>query len=114
MALCFTSCENASHSQIIGMWKANNPNYLGGRAEVVLDFINKNTVMKFDVTRDKDLFIKVDPLPGKSGYYFTSKYTYTYTLVDNKIYISNGTILTIMSKTCLVPDGETYSYSPFY
>lgn len=118
VALSFVSCENASSSKISGMWIAQTG---GGtvktpdRTFIVLDFVNKNTVnIYYSVADVNDLYEGSKPFPNHSGYYYNPEYkTYTYAIEDNKIFITNGYILTIVSKNCLRQDGESYSYSPF-
>lgn len=82
-----------------------------------LRFINGNTVEAYvlydgpywRVGNDYSYSTK---FPYRSGWYYDGGYgNYTYTIVDNKIIISNGTILTIQDGgNTLVPDG---SYNPY-
>lgn len=85
----------------------------------VLNFKNGNTVIVYnDVANgrywDSEYGNLSVSLPKHSGWYYQDGcgVSHTYTVVDNKIYITNGMILTIESGGArLVPDGSSDGYT---
>ena len=114
MAMCLISCDkDDSKDSLIGWYVANLPakgsSDYGGSA---YHFINSNTVEYYDMIAGSpiwewkgDNYSEKLPSPLK-GYYIQEDIvaTYTYEVIDNKVYIPmKGTILTI-SGNDLIPD----------
>lgn len=82
----------------------------------VYNFINGNAVINYSTVKNStDGWMEsavLEQIPGHPGWYYSSssKRQYTYVISENKIFISDGTILTINSDGTLVPDGYNIVY----
>ena len=97
MCIGFSSCKKDKGSEISGYY-AVEMEYgqdFNGRREVHY-FVNHNTVIYYGLCSDNTVWGSVE-LPDKPGWYYSPNYkgVYTYVIEDNKIFITNGTILTI-------------------
>lgn len=112
--ITFSSCsdddETVGGVSIIGMWKASY-----GSSENVIEFIDGNSMYNYGgVTRNKNGWSgrTTEEVPGHTGWYYlpANKHIHTYYIVDNKIFVANGDIYTVM-------DNRIYSegnYSDYY
>ncbi len=116
--ISFQSCddesEKSNESGLIGMWRASAGSYQGESFLSVYEFINENTVIAYSTVSSSSEGWRgdVDTLPEHSGWYYSpSAIRYlTYYIVDNKIYITDGTILTLLG-TQLVEDDSSVVYT---
>ena len=127
VVLCvgFASCDKdddddeenggkGNSSGITGLWSASNGSYQGVSFRFVYNFINSNTVVDYStVSNSREGWIgEVVAIPGHSGWYYSPNgmRNYTYYVLDNKIYITDGTILTITDGG-LLEDGSNVVYT---
>lgn len=123
-ALClgFTACSDdddnnngsgTGGTELLGYWYA--PNGGGGGIEFILlyNFINYNTVTEYStVSNSTEGWIgDYAAIPGHSGWYHApgTERNYTYVVADNKVIISDGTVLTIADGR-LLEDGSSTVY----
>ena len=123
VSFVFSSCEglfdNFGADKGLSGYYSRQPykGWEGYQFRRVLHFVNKNTVVDYEYVAngrywyDKDFGIFSTPFPEHSGWYYQDGCgaTYTYTKNGDKIYISNGSILTIVDDgKGLVQDGSSY------
>lgn len=120
-ACLFLSCSNNDDEDnkvgseihdIEGLWFSPNGTYQGTSFLLVYNFINYNTVINYStVSSSMDGWASgtdLSVIPGHAGWYYStySARTLTYYVFDNKIFISDGTILTISGSTLLLDDSS--------
>ena len=119
VSLGLYSCVDGEDSGISGYY--SRPPYEGWEGyqfRRVLHFVNKNTVINYDyVANGKywkyDIGDFSEPFPEHIGWYIQEgcAETYTYTKYGDKIYITDGTILTVVDNgDGLIEDGTDYDY----
>lgn len=111
--LCTSVCEKDISDAIDGGWLSSEGTGCGSKAYY---FVNGNTVHVLDawgyITKKSNTFYQVT-VRNKTVYFRPEvSTTYTYALVDNKVYITNGDILTL-SNNKLYLDGESWYYNYF-
>lgn len=84
---------------------------LGGSENYIWHFINSNTVERinylvYNTPNNKAFYKETNTANSFNLVEFSDRYLYTYTLVDNKIVISNGDIVTLLNGK-LYWDGKT-------
>lgn len=109
MAL-FTACSDDDGSSGISGYYSDEPSigWDGYTFRSVYFFKNSNTVIKYDYVANGRYWNDSSPFPEHTGWYYDGGggQTFTYTIHGNKIYITNGTIMTIENGgERLVPDG---------
>lgn len=119
IAVSFSSCggdddDTKEGTRLKGMWAMSNS---GFSTYNVIEFVNDNTLYKYgNVTTDKNAWSgkSTSPVPNHAGWYYlpVNKKLYTYVLVDNKLLISDETILTYMNGK-LYYEGSSNYYSPW-
>ncbi len=109
----FTSCSDSDDDLPGGLssWYASvEPN--NNAHNDVYNFINKNTVVKYHPVVTVDWIYWNGPseeVPSHSGWYYQSgcdEYL-TYVVEDNKIILTNGSILTILNNGNELREGST-------
>lgn len=120
LGISLQGCNNESESSesgLIGMWRASGGSYQGESYLFVYEFINENTVIDYStVSSSSDGWIgDFETLPGHNGWYYSpSAVRYlTYYVIDNKIYINDGTLLTLLD-TQLIKDNSSISYNKWW
>ena len=123
VSFVFSSCEglfdNFGAGKGLSGYYSRQPyeGWKGYQFRRVLHFANNNTVVYYDYVanglywQDYTLGIYSMPFPEHSGWYYQNGCgeTYTYTKDGDKIYMSNGLILTIVDDgKGLVEDGTSY------
>lgn len=118
--VAFSSCGDdddngkPSSGSISGFWSAPNGTYKGQTFILVYNFINKNTVVDYSTVSNSASGWTGDvaTVPNHSGWYYSpsSMRNLTYVIADNKIIISDGTILTITANG-LLEDGSSVVYT---
>ena len=105
---------NAPSSHISGLWSASNGSYKGVSFLIVYNFINSNTVIDYSTVSNstRGWAAEIESIPGHSGWYYAplSMKNYTYYILNNKIYITNGKIFTI-TDSGLLEDGSNKIYT---
>ena len=122
MCLGFTACSDDDDdnggsgpggTDLSGYWYAPNGEYNGVEFILVYNFINSNTVTKYSTVSNstEGWTGNVAAIPGHPGWYHApgTERTYTYAVADNKIVISDGTVLTIADGR-LIEDGSSTVY----
>lgn len=114
-ALCsLTSCsDDDTHDEtttdITGLWYAPNATIDGVAFRTVYNFINSNTVADYSTVSSSPngWLDETSTIPGHPGWYYapSAARNYTYYVIGNKIYITNGTIFTV-SGDRLLEDGS--------
>ncbi len=107
--------QKIQSSRISGFWSASNGSYEGVSFRVVYNFINSNTVVYYSTVSNSTKgwgSAGIEPIPGHSGWYYAplSISNYTYYILDNKIYMTNGKIFTI-TDSGLLEDGSNFVYT---
>lgn len=118
-AFAFTACssdDDEEDNSIAGWYMTEaGEGWEGYMFCSCLHFINKNTVDVYDYVANGKYWGKDESsfFGGRSGWYYQTdcQRTYTYVITDGKIYLTNGTILTIIDKNTLRPDGFSYNYT---
>ena len=119
VSFVFSSCEGLGADKGLSGYYSRQPykGWKGYQFRRVLHFVNNNTVVNYDYVangrywQDDDIGDFSTPFPEHSGWYYQDGCgeTYTYTKDGDKIYISNGSILTIVDDgKGLVEDGSSY------
>lgn len=123
-----SSCENADKAQLTGVWHSDPviTNEYSSRCDGeinfekhydiydYIEFVNHNTC-HFDsgITNRKHIDCRHTsyPCPFKEGWsdisYNGTCGTFTYYILENKVFLSNGTILTIVDDNTLLMDGSS-------
>lgn len=107
--------QKIQSSRISGFWSASNGSYEGVSFRVVYNFINSNTVVYYSTVSNSTRgwgTVEIESIPGHSGWYYSpsSMSNYTYYILDNKIYMTNGKIFTI-TDSGLLEDGSNSVYT---
>lgn len=116
----FTSCgsddddaNSGSSSGITGMYGGDNGTYSGTTFKMVYNFIDDNTVIDYSTVSNSsdDWRYGCEEMQNHSGWYYapSSMRYLTYYIIDNKIFISDDTILTISGNT-LLREGSSHVY----
>ena len=99
---------------ILGMWSAPNTSWKGTTFISVYNFINENTVVDYStVSNSREGWSSgYTEMPGHKGWYYGTgaSRNLTYYIYENKIYITDGHILTISGNT-LLEDGSDRAYT---
>ncbi len=110
-AVALTSCEKDETSPLIGFWAEPDAGMKHSTASY--EFINHNTVVSYGETVLKEYeseynqWKNFDPHPCDSRYVYGGRVdTWTYVYEDNKVIITDGTILTLRNGK-LYPDGSS-------
>lgn len=122
LSIGFSACgsdddEKNDSATITGYWSADNGHYSKNGTivdfKIVYNFLNYNTLTSFGASRyilgtpDKNY----STVPGHPDWYITSsEITRSYYRTENKIFISNGDILTIDGNR-LLEDGSNIVYT---
>jgi len=113
MVSCGDDDDTAPSSSISGFYAADNGSYSGETFKLVYNFINDNTVIDYSTVSSSSESWRYgcEEMPNHSGWYYApSSMSYrTYYTIDNKIYISDGTILTISGST-LLREGSSHIF----
>lgn len=110
----FVSCGDDSDGgskSLKGYWVTKSEEgWKGYQFCRALYFQNSNTVLVYQYVANGRYWDNYsESFGGKSGWYYQGYETRTYVVNDNKVYISDGKILTI-SGDRLVSDGGSYDY----
>lgn len=101
-------------NSILGMWSAPNTSWQGTTFISVYNFINENTVVDYSTVSNSREGWRggYTEMPGHSGWYYGTgaSRNLTYYIYENKIYITDGHILTI-SGNRLLEDGSDRAYT---
>ena len=119
MCLGLLSCAKENNKGVSGYYstmEVYNSWYDCYNRHKVYEFINKNTVIDYGVVWPASAISKNEdamPLPNKTGWYYIGTEggdVYTYVIEDNKIFLTNGKVLTIEDGgNSLIPDGGSIS-----
>lgn len=112
--LCtFSSCSDSPSQNLKGKWYACNLPSKGsdGNGEAYY-FVNNDYVMYYHNVTGRETWVNSTPLTGAmKGYYYETGFdqSYSYEIIDNKIYIvMQGTILTIDGDKLMRDGGGTF------
>ena len=102
----------SSSNPLIGMWSQDAVEHsTNASRDEVYQFIDDNTVISYGRcwnTSAESYGMTKSPLPDHYGWYYfdINRKMYTYALIDNKVYVTEGVIMTLMGDELYI-DGVT-------